>query len=87
MSVDQESHGSDWSDDRMIDMLRGILERRRNVIAFQIGEIRKDVRRHRTAGQHIEDILDPYSHSSDARTAAKDVRVGRDAVEMRRHAV
>jgi len=69
----------------MVDVLGSIFKRRRNIVILEIGVVTEDISACRASGQHIEDVLDPNAQAADARAAAENIRVGRDAIEMAGH--
>ena len=66
----------------MIDVPSGIFQCRSNVFVLQIGEIVKDFRAARSAGQKIQDIRDTDTLAANARSPAENLRIGGDAIKI-----
>ena len=86
LRVDDKSHGLGRTDDRVIDMLGGVFERRRDVIVLQVWIVPEDFCAAHSRRQQVQDILHTHAQTSDARTAAEYFGVGCDAVQMTGHA-
>jgi hypothetical protein len=69
----------------MVGLPRGELDRRKNVILFQIREVPQDLCFGRTGGQHVQGVFDPDALPSNARPPTTLLRVDRYAIQATIH--
>jgi hypothetical protein len=85
LRVDEKTHGLGRTNDRMVDVLRGVFERGRDVVVLQVRVVLQNIRAASAGRKQIQNILYPNSQSTDARTAAQHLRVSCNSVETSGH--
>jgi len=87
LSIDEEAHVLIRPNDRVIDVLRGVFNRRRDIVVLKIGIIAQDIR----AGLHPDArrsrmSLHPHPHSRECKAVLRAHRIGRNTVQAVAHA-
>ena len=72
-------------ENRMIGSPRREFKRCRNVLILQIRIVAKNFLPRRSSGQHLKDVLHAHPQSTDTRTPAAGLRIGRDTRRNLRH--
>lgn len=66
-------------------MVRGVFERRCDIVVLQIRIVSQYVAAARTGSKHVENVLDPDPQAADAGVTSEDVRIDSNSIEVTTH--
>ena len=87
LCVDEKPHGLRRTYYRVIDMLRGILERRRDIVVLQIRIVSQNILATSAGGEQVQNVLHTHTQTANAWPTSENFRICCNTAKMAAHAM
>ena len=87
LRIDEKPRGLRRTYYRVIDMLRGILERRRDIVVLQIRIVSQNILATSAGGEQVQNVLHTHTQTANAWPTSENFRICCNTAKMAAHAM